>query len=239
MGLSAEAKRERQIERAKAARQRAWERQIAKQNDPDEIEKRQRKQQEASARALARQQAKQNDPEFQKKKIERAKIQQEKAREKARSKPPAAKTTKRPVKKVVSKGLKGRSPTVAERQVMDKIGSLPCLACLLKGRVRPLVSLHHMDGRTKPHAHAMVLPLCAEHHDTPAEKAVIEQYPDLLPYHARGNVGGKAAWRRHNGDEWVMLAIAYHLVGMIPDFELVSLSSEQEQQIEFVLPLLS
>ena len=60
--------------------------------------------------------------------------------------------------------MKGRTPTKAEKQLHDRIASLGCIACLLDGRQNPVVSLHHIDGRTKPEAHRQVLPLCAGHH---------------------------------------------------------------------------
>lgn len=60
--------------------------------------------------------------------------------------------------------MKGRTPTAAERRIMDKIGGLGCIACLKDGITNPFISLHHIDGRTKPGAHLLVLPLCAQHH---------------------------------------------------------------------------
>lgn len=60
--------------------------------------------------------------------------------------------------------MKGRTPTKAEKQLHDRIASLGCIACLLDGRQNPVVSIHHIDGRTKPEAHRQVLPLCAGHH---------------------------------------------------------------------------
>lgn len=68
------------------------------------------------------------------------------------------------VKRIKSKGMKGRAPTVAEKIFMDRIGSLGCIACLLDGRENPWISIHHIDGRTKPGAHFLVLGLCAPHH---------------------------------------------------------------------------
>jgi hypothetical protein len=32
------------------------------------------------------------------------------------------------------------------------------------GRFNPHVSIHHVDGRTKPGCHLLVLPLCGPHH---------------------------------------------------------------------------
>ncbi|EGR2118944.1 recombinase [Vibrio cholerae] len=122
--------------------------------------------------------------------------------------------------KPASKGLKGRKPTVDEQRVMDAFGKLGCIACLMKGRLRPLVSIHHTDGRTKPNAHYRTLPLCENHHDTPAEKSVIDMYPDLIPIHAKGKVGGKKEWYKQNGSEAELLKACYKLAGITPPIPL-------------------
>ncbi|HDI3137188.1 TPA: hypothetical protein PMB18_002178 [Vibrio cholerae] len=122
--------------------------------------------------------------------------------------------------KPASKGLKGRKPTVDEQRVMDAFGKLGCIACLMKGRLRPLVSIHHTDGRTKPFAHYRTLPLCENHHDTPAEKSVIDMYPDLIPIHAKGKVGGKKEWYKQNGSEAELLKACYKLAGITPPIPL-------------------
>lgn len=67
-------------------------------------------------------------------------------------------------KKKRGPGLKGRTPTAEERRFMDLAGKVPCMACTIDGRTNHAISLHHIDGRTKPGAHMLVLPLCAPHH---------------------------------------------------------------------------
>ena len=67
----------------------------------------------------------------------------------------------RPMK---SRGMKGRPPTAEEARFMDRMGELPCIACLKDGWTNHSISLHHIDGRTKPGAHFLVIPLCGEHH---------------------------------------------------------------------------
>jgi hypothetical protein len=47
---------------------------------------------------------------------------------------------------------------------MDRVASIGCIACLLEGQFTREVSIHHINGRTKPGAHFEVLPLCAGHH---------------------------------------------------------------------------
>lgn len=60
--------------------------------------------------------------------------------------------------------MKGKTPTKAEKEFHDRLCGLGCIACFLDGRHNPTVSVHHIDGRTKPGAHMKVLPLCAGHH---------------------------------------------------------------------------
>ena len=60
--------------------------------------------------------------------------------------------------------MKGRTPNKAEKQFHNAIAALGCIACRADGIFTELVSIHHIDGRTKPDAHMKVLPLCAGHH---------------------------------------------------------------------------
>jgi len=60
--------------------------------------------------------------------------------------------------------MKGRNPSAAEKRFHDRLAALGCIACRIDGNHNPIVSIHHIDGRTKPGAHLRVLPLCAGHH---------------------------------------------------------------------------
>lgn len=60
--------------------------------------------------------------------------------------------------------MKGRSPNKAEKQLHDRMARLGCIACRKEGVFNDYVSIHHIDGRTKPEAHKKVLPLCYPHH---------------------------------------------------------------------------
>lgn len=60
--------------------------------------------------------------------------------------------------------MKGRSVSSSDRKWMDAVARLGCIACHQDGIHNDLVSLHHVNGRTKPNAHREVLPLCAAHH---------------------------------------------------------------------------
>jgi len=59
---------------------------------------------------------------------------------------------------------KQRAVTPAEKAHWDKLAALGCIACMKDGLFNPHVSIHHVDGRTKPGCHMLVLPLCAGHH---------------------------------------------------------------------------
>jgi hypothetical protein len=56
------------------------------------------------------------------------------------------------------------NPTKSDKKYWSAVASLGCIACIKDGYRNPFVSIHHIDGRTKPGAHRKVLPLCAGHH---------------------------------------------------------------------------
>ncbi|WP_318491932.1 Ref family recombination enhancement nuclease [Photobacterium leiognathi] len=180
-----------------AAIKRQQERARERAKDPEVIARKREKQRLALMRQREKERARQADPTYRKAKVEKA------SRIKASAKP------------IRSKGLKGRSPSAEEKQIMNAIGQLPCICCMLHGRHSPIISLHHLDGRTKPWAHAKVLPLCAYHHDTP----VNSEFEDLIPYHAKGKEGGRKAWELVNDDQWRLLIKCYELAGISLPFE--------------------
>lgn len=101
----------------------------------------------------------------------------------------------KPAKPMKSRGMKGRPPTAEEARFMDQMGALPCIACLKDGWLIHTVSLHHIDGRTKPGAHFLVLPLCAEHH----------QQDDTDPRQRISLHGRKATFQARYGTERELL----------------------------------
>ncbi|CAH0543001.1 Ref family recombination enhancement nuclease [Vibrio marisflavi] len=195
MKMTSEERAEKLILQRNAARQRAIERQLAKRNDPAE----QQKQRDKLKARIEKQRAKYNDPEY---------------RKQMREKALARKTTKPKAKPKSTRGLKGRAATAKETQVMNKIGQLSCIACSQHGRNSPIISLHHIKGRTTANAHMFVLPLCAFHHDTLLEKAQRERYPDMIPIHAKGKYGGRKQWKDQNGDELSLLKICCKQAGL-------------------------
>jgi hypothetical protein len=86
-----------------------------------------------------------------------------------------------------SRGMAGRTPTAAERVVMNAIAGLGCIACHKDGIVNPWISLHHIAGRTAPNAHMLVLPLCAGHHQdgTGTDPSLIAVHPYKARFEAR------------------------------------------------------
>ena len=96
--------------------------------------------------------------------------------------------------------MKGTSPSKQEKMYWDLLaGYVGCIACRIDGNPNNYVSIHHIDGRTKPDSHKKVLPLCAQHHqqdDTDAAgriavhpfKAQFEQrYGDSMELNAECN----------------------------------------------------
>ncbi len=64
-----------------------------------------------------------------------------------------------------SRGMKGNAVTTQQRAFWDALVlHVGCIACRLDGRPNHECSIHHIEGRTKPGAHWLVLPLCAGHH---------------------------------------------------------------------------
>lgn len=103
---------------------------------------------------------------------------------KARARAPKLLKPARPMK---ARGMKGRPPTADEKRFMDRMGKLPCIACLKDGWTNHTISLHHIDGRTKPGAHLLVLPLCAGHHQdgTGPNTTLIAVHPYKARFEAR------------------------------------------------------
>jgi hypothetical protein len=118
---------------------------------------------------------------------------------------PVAEVKQRAPKKR-SRGLKGRAPTAAERAFMDRAGQVPCMACTKDGRENRHISLHHVDGRTKPGAHFLVLPLCGPHH----------QPDDTDPLERVSLHGAKKIFGQMYGTEQQMLAELYALLDFSP-----------------------
>ena len=81
--------------------------------------------------------------------------------------------------------LTGTPPNAEEKRLWNKLAALGCVACRIDGIYNPLVSIHHIEGRTKPGCHRMVLPLCAGHHQKGAGASwLIAVHPDKARFEA-------------------------------------------------------
>lgn len=96
-----------------------------------------------------------------------------------------------------------RTPTKREKLLWTRMAdTVGCIACHIDGRFNPVVSIHHIDGRTKPGCHKKVLPLCAGHHQdaTGEDKTLIAVHPD------------KAQFEQRFGPQMELLAMVHQLL---------------------------
>ena len=80
--------------------------------------------------------------------------------------------------------MKGKNPSAKQKRFHDLLAQhIGCQACHQDNGVRNNhCSIHHVDGRTKPHAHWHVLAVCAGHHqDGYGEPGMVA----IHPYKAR------------------------------------------------------
>lgn len=171
------------LEKARKTQEKAREKALARQQDPAYIAKQREKQAAARIRAY-----------------ERAKVRLAEKR----SQPPKKTIPKAPI---TSRGMKGRTPSAIERRHMDRVGALPCIACLLFGVTTYPISLHHTAGRVDADAHMKVLPLCDHHHQHAAPAEVRATYPWLIPIHADMAIGGKSAFSAAVASEQHLLSV--------------------------------
>lgn len=102
---------------------------------------------------------------------------------------------------------KQRAVTSAEREYWNRLAGLGCIACMIDHVHQPEVSIHHVDGRTKPGCHMLVLPLCAGHHQagTGNNKELVAVHPDKARFEAR------------YGTQAELMDRCNHLLGVIGD----------------------
>lgn len=100
-----------------------------------------------------------------------------------------------------------RAPTKSEKLLWSRMAeAVGCIACHLDGQFNSVVSIHHIDGRTKPGCHQKVLPLCAGHHQdaTGEDKTLIAVHPD------------KAQFEQRYGPQKELLALVHQLLAGRP-----------------------
>lgn len=98
-------------------------------------------------------------------------------------KAPSASKAPAPRAKRSTLKAKQRAVTADEKELWGRLAALGCVACMRDGVFEPDVSIHHVDGRTKPGCHKLVLPLCASHHQDGTGKN--PHYIAVHPWKAR------------------------------------------------------
>ncbi|WP_257572831.1 Ref family protein [Janthinobacterium sp. UMAB-56] len=90
-------------------------------------------------------------------------------------------------KRKASLKSKERAVTTAEKLLWTRLAALGCVACKKDGKFNTHVSIHHVDGRTKPGCHQLVLPLCSGHHQdgTGEDKTMVAVHPWKTRFEAR------------------------------------------------------
>ena len=67
--------------------------------------------------------------------------------------------------RISSRGMKGSAPTVEQKRFHAMlVAEIGCIASYKDGFFDGMCSIHHIDGRVKPNAHWLVLPLSAGNH---------------------------------------------------------------------------
>ena len=211
-----EAQKNKQRISAEKQRQKSIEKQLAKKSCPDAIAKQKEKQllaQEKAKVAAKRSQIKQIEKQ---KELQKSVVHQGLSHSKPGKvqKKPQRTAVLKPKKAIKSQGLKGRSATVQERHLSNRLGALGCICCRNKGwyteamnnqEGQSFISMHHVEGRVKRWAHAKQLPLCHFHHQVEPPK---DAPADLFPFH--GN--GKKHWEKVNGTQEALLKQVYDMI---------------------------
>lgn len=98
---------------------------------------------------------------------------------------------------------KQRPVTPEEKAMWDRLATeIGCVACMKHGQFNTHVSIHHVDGRTKPGCHQLVLPLCAPHH----------QQHDADPAHRVAVHPNKARFEKLYGTQEELMALCAELL---------------------------
>lgn len=89
--------------------------------------------------------------------------------------------------------MKGKTANTAERDHLAKVRQLGCIACQNIGveTHEEHTLIHHIDGKTKPGAHYLVLPLCDAHHSR---------------YSLEGFHNNPTSWQIKNGSQYELLS---------------------------------
>jgi len=103
--------------------------------------------------------------------------------------------------------MKGRTPTTREKEWMAAARETGCIVCSEFLGVDTPAAIHHIDGKTKPDAHYMTIPLCGKHHqekDNHRPKRWISRHGD-----------GRIAFEDEYGCESELLSLTLAAVGTL------------------------
>lgn len=113
--------------------------------------------------------------------------------------------TQAPAKRSTLK-TRQRAVKPEEKVLWDRLANeIGCIACVKDGRRNTHVSIHHVDGRTKPGCHLLVLPLCAPHH----------QQDDTDPAGRISVHGNKARFEKLYGNQLELVEECMTILGWI------------------------
>tara|TARA_B100000424_G_scaffold85252_1_gene63687 strand:- start:808 stop:1119 length:312 start_codon:yes stop_codon:yes gene_type:complete len=73
--------------------------------------------------------------------------------------------------------LKGRTPTKAEKKLMEQVADQGCIVCRNQGMPFVPAEIHHIYGKTKVGSHTKILPLCFAHHREGNGEEPISRHP--------------------------------------------------------------
>lgn len=118
---------------------------------------------------------------------------------------PKMSKTQAPAKRSTLK-TRQRAVKPEEKVLWDRLANeIGCIACVKDGRRNTHVSIHHVDGRTKPGCHLLVLPLCAPHH----------QQDDTDPAGRISVHGNKARFEKLYGNQLELVEECMTILGWI------------------------
>lgn len=102
----------------------------------------------------------------------------------------------------------GKHKKQAEKKFQDNlVNKVGCVCCRWHGQVNHYCTIHHIDGKTKPHSQWYVLPLCAAHH----QKGTNTDHQWILARH-----GDKSHWEKKYGTEHELYLYCFQMLGYIP-----------------------
>lgn len=119
----------------------------------------------------------------------------------------AVKMPLKPEKRPKKMKVKQLAKTEDDKAFWDRLAKeIGCIACLKDGNLNTHVSIHHIDGRTKPGCHSLVLPLCGPHH----------QQDDTDPAGRVAIHPNKARFERKYGTQEELLAECLGFLNLLP-----------------------